>query len=423
MSKRGLDPLQVYIINQTVHWLIVGLIFPVLVLFILEKGLDIFEASMVMSGYSITTIALELPTGGLSDAIGRKRVYLLSLAVTLVGYVLIVLVDGFILIFIAAAVLGAARALSSGSIEAWFIDEFNRTNPQGNLQHALARAGFFIPLGIGLGSLLGGAVPSVAAGLSSDLFGNPYALNFVLAAGMVVVQAALTVIMVKEAHRQFSKEAVMSGIRSTPHIIGISVQLGMRNPITRALIIALTVLGFAIAGLELLWQPRVSEILGATSDTWVLGVLAAAYFLATSLGSLASPAICRGFRDSYATVLLLARIGTAGALIALSFQQGIFGFAALFILIYFITGIEDSPHSTLFNKQVPSQHRSTLISFKSLMLQLGGVAGSITLGWIANSYSIATAWELAGVVLGVSAIAYLVLARHLHVGRSTGVSA
>ncbi len=40
MSQRGLDPLRVYIINQTVHWLIVGLIFPVLVLFILEKGLD-----------------------------------------------------------------------------------------------------------------------------------------------------------------------------------------------------------------------------------------------------------------------------------------------------------------------------------------------------------------------------------------------
>lgn len=214
----------------------------------------------------------------------------------------------------------------------------------------------------------------------------------------------------------------MDGIRSTPHIIGVSVQLGMRNPITRALIIALTMLGVAIAGLELLWQPRVSEILGGTSDTWVLGVLAASYFLATSLGSLVSPAICRGFRDSYATVLLLARIGTAGALIALSFQQGIFGFAALFILIYFITGIEDSPHSTLFNEQVPSQHRSTLISFKSLMLQLGGVAGSITLGWIANSYSIATAWELAGIVLGASAIAYLVLARHLRGERSAEVS-
>ncbi|HUL39512.1 MAG TPA: MFS transporter [Methanomassiliicoccales archaeon] len=416
MSNLGPDPLRVYIINQTVHWLIVGLVFPILVLFVLAKGLDIFEASLVMSGYSITTIALELPTGGLADAIGRKRVYLLSLAVTLIGYVMIVLVSGFVLIFVSAAVMGAARALSSGSIEAWFIDEFHRTNPHGNLQHALARAGFFIPLGIGLGSLIGGAIPSVAAAFSSDVLGNPYAMNFVVAAVIAIIQAALTAIMVKEAQRPFSKGAVMESLRSTPRIIGVSVELGMRNRITRMLIIAMTVLGFAIAGLELLWQPQVSEILGETSETWVLGVLAAAYFLASSLGSLVSPTICEELRNSYALVLLLSRIGTAGALIALSFQQGIFGFAVFYILIYFITGVEDSPHSTLFNQQVPSQHRSTLISFKSLMLQLGGVAGSVTLGWVANTYNIATAWQGAGIVLAASSIAYLALVLELRNG-------
>lgn len=145
----------------------------------------------------------------------------------------------------------------------------------------------------------------------------------------------------------------------------------------------------------------------------MLGLIAAGYFLATSLGNLVSPAMCRRFNESYATVLLLSRLGTAAALIVLSFQQGIFGFIVLYILLYFITGIEDSPHSTLFHQQVPSQHRSTMISFKSLMLQLGGVIASFTLGWIAKAYSIATTWEVAGVVLGFSAIAYLLLARML----------
>ncbi len=49
------SPLRVYIINQTFHWFIVGLVFPILILFVLEKGLDIFEASLVISGYSIAT--------------------------------------------------------------------------------------------------------------------------------------------------------------------------------------------------------------------------------------------------------------------------------------------------------------------------------------------------------------------------------
>lgn len=416
MAARASAPLRVYIINQTFHWFIVGLTFPILVLFILQKGLDIFEAGLVLSGYSIATIVLELPTGGLADAIGRKRVYLLSLAVMFAGYALIVFVDGFVLTFLAAAVLGSARALSSGSIEAWFIDEFTISNPNGNLQHALARAGAFFPLGIGLGSLLGGAIPATASSIAIDLFGNPYALNFVIAAFLALLQIGLTVLMVKEARRPISSGTVIDSVRTTPKNIAISVELGLRNPVTRLLIVAFMVLGFAALGVELLWQPRVAEILGDAGGAWVLGVLAAAYFLATALGSLASPAVCRVFREDYAAALFLLRILAGATLIALAFQQGIWGFAAVYILLYFITGIEDSPHSTLFNLQVPSQHRSTLISFKSLMLQLGGVIGSFSLGWLANAYSIPVAWEVAGLVLGISAVAYLLLVRRLRNG-------
>jgi len=70
MSKLGPDPLREYIIYQIVHWPIVGLVFPILVLFILAKGLDIFEASLVMSRYSITTIASSCPPAGLPTPSG-----------------------------------------------------------------------------------------------------------------------------------------------------------------------------------------------------------------------------------------------------------------------------------------------------------------------------------------------------------------
>lgn len=71
----GRDPLTVYILNQMVHWFIVGLTLPVMVLYMTDKGLDLFQAGLVMSVYSGTVILLELPTGGLSDSLGRKKVY------------------------------------------------------------------------------------------------------------------------------------------------------------------------------------------------------------------------------------------------------------------------------------------------------------------------------------------------------------
>jgi DHA1 family quinolone resistance protein-like MFS transporter len=51
----------------------IGIIFPVLSLAIIEKGLDYFQLGILMAVYSGVTVLLELPTGGLADSIGRKR--------------------------------------------------------------------------------------------------------------------------------------------------------------------------------------------------------------------------------------------------------------------------------------------------------------------------------------------------------------
>ena len=74
-------------LNQGFHWFIIGLIIPITALLQLEKRLDLFQIGIVMAVYGTTVILLELPTGGLADAIGRKRVYLISL-VMLFGAVL-----------------------------------------------------------------------------------------------------------------------------------------------------------------------------------------------------------------------------------------------------------------------------------------------------------------------------------------------
>jgi len=76
MSRKRL--LIVYTLNQTFHWFMIGLLFPVFVLFQMDKGLDLFQLGITNGVRAATIIFLELPTGGLSDTIGRKRVYLMS---------------------------------------------------------------------------------------------------------------------------------------------------------------------------------------------------------------------------------------------------------------------------------------------------------------------------------------------------------
>jgi len=401
-----LSPLRVYIVNQTVHWFIVGIGFPVLVLIALDKGLDIFQAGLALAFYSATTIILELPTGGLADTIGRKRVYLISLSVTFVGYLALVVSWNLTTFAVAATILGAARALSSGSVDAWFVDEFKRTSPGADLQKALAKAGVFIPLGLAAGSLVGGVLPGVLGRFMNSIGTSVYSINFLTSAALVVVQMFLTGILLHEAHHHRTQVGAIAGLKKAPEQVAISVRYGLRNPVLLALTIATIGVGVGAMSVELLWQPRVKELMDISQSTWVLGVLAAGYFLSLGIGSLASMPACGLSKGRYAHVLTVARIAMGAILVIMALQTTMLVFALLYFLLYFVNGIEGSPFSTMFNNEVPSKYRSTLLSFNSLTLQLGGLIGTLAFGYIAGSYSIGTAWEVAGALLMVSSLAY-----------------
>ena len=60
------------------RWFPVGLMVPVYVLLPLERGLSIAQVGAAAAVQGITVMVLELPTGGLSDAIGRRPVLILA---------------------------------------------------------------------------------------------------------------------------------------------------------------------------------------------------------------------------------------------------------------------------------------------------------------------------------------------------------
>ena len=145
MTKEKL--LRLFTFNQSFHWLMTGLLIPVLTLLLLKKGLSLFQVGIALGVYSGFAILFELPTGGLADSIGRKRVYLISLVVSFSAMTCLLFAQGFsALLIFGFMLMGAARALSSGTLDAWFVDEFWKIEPDGNLQAALAKAGIFIPI-------------------------------------------------------------------------------------------------------------------------------------------------------------------------------------------------------------------------------------------------------------------------------------
>lgn len=406
MAATDLDapgPLRPYIINQTVHWFIVGLIFPVLVLLVMDKGLSIFEAGTVLAIYSGTTVLLEMPTGGLADSIGRKNVYLTSLIVHLAAVLAFLMSFDYSTVALAAALMGAGRALSSGSIDAWFVDEFKARSPHGNLQRALARVNVFIPLGLGMGSLLGGLLPMTLGVMLQGSWGlSIYAANLIVVLAADLVQAAVTKIIIKEEVMNRERGTLVGSIREVPSVIASSIQYGVRSRPVLVLLLVMAVVGFGLTGLELLWQPRVQALMDGSAQTWVLGVLAAAYFLVTALGSALVTPLCARLGNDNALAMALLLVSMGASTLLLSLQSAILPFAAVYLMTYMFLGMTNSPYGAMYNDNVPAERRSTMLSFQSLVLQGGGLAGSVLLGYLAGGMGIPFAWSVAGTVILLS---------------------
>ena len=138
----GRKLIALYSIHQSMHWFATGLLVPVMALLQLEKGLDLLQIGLNVAISSATVMALELPTGGLADSFGHRKVYLYSMVVKTIAIVVVLFAQGFLFVLVGFLALGVARALSSGTMDAWFVDEFNRAEPEGDLQRALAVVGF-----------------------------------------------------------------------------------------------------------------------------------------------------------------------------------------------------------------------------------------------------------------------------------------
>lgn len=403
---------KIYILNQSLQWFMVGLILPILTVFQVEKGLDLFEVGIVMGVYSTSIILLELPTGALADTIGRKKVFIISVVLMFISFFGMLISQEFWHYIISFAFLGASRSLSSGTIDAWFIDEFEKKYPDGNLQETLAMVGIFVTLSLGGASLLGGYIPmSSLSVIISHIEGfDIYSLNFMIALFLALCQMLLTSVLIKEERIvEHQEKGILSGLMAFPSLIATSVHYGVKNHLVFLLILASVFWSFSLSGVEMLWQPKAKEVAGAEFQTSILGILGAGYFFAGALGSYISIPLCRLFKNDYAFVLFMMRffMGTVLVIMAISTTQ--VGFAIAYWTFFLINGVKESPHATIYNEAIPSEKRSTMLSFESFVMQIGGLAGSICLGYLANNFSIEYAWMFSGALITSSSLIYILV--------------
>jgi hypothetical protein len=348
-------------------------------------------------------LVLELPSGGLADALGRKPVLVLAAAMSIGATALLLVVHGVWLLAIVFAINGIARALDSGPLQAWFVDESMMIDPHVDIERELSRAEVVICAAIGTGALLGSGLVRFDGMLGIDRLVVPLIASLIV---QVVALGAITMLM--HEHRASAGWAsARRSVAEVPAVIHGAVIAIRASRLLVALVVAEFLWGFGMIAFETFFPPRLAELSGGVDEAaaWVGPVVTAAWVL-SALGAAAAPTLVHRFGSGWAGCML--RLTQGVTVVVMGLVAGPIGLVVAFLATYWLHGAANPVHYGLVHRNVDSAHRATVISANSLTSQFGGAISGIALGALADATSIGTAMVVAGVVLAVGAPLYLV---------------
>ncbi|MGA5556025.1 MFS transporter [Streptomyces lavendulocolor] len=395
--KQPLDPATARRRFATVtflFWLPVGLYLPAQVLLLTERGLSLAAVAGLYAVYSVTVAVMELPTGGLSDVVGRRAV--LAAAGLLNVCALTALALGTTLWALAAAMLlmGAGRALSSGPAEAWYVDTVQaHSGTDAELRTGLARGGTACAAALAAGTLAGGVLPLLlgtgsGAGArlarATDGLVVPLSVPGLLAAAVSALYVVHVLSALPEPPRPpATLRSVLGGVPAT---VAGGTRLAVREPLLRRVLLTAAAAGAALATVELLTPGRAAGLTGAPESGAVLfAALACAGFLCTAAGSHGAPLVARWTGGSERAALASLAVSGSGLLL-LGVTAAWDGTAAAVLaacaygLVYLGLGAAGPNENDLLHRRVDGSVRATALSVQSLALQSAGALAGLVAG-------------------------------------------
>jgi hypothetical protein len=389
--------------SLALRWWATVVAMPALVPLLLARGLGLAEVGLVMATFAAVTAALELPTGGLADAFGRVRTALVADVLAILGRLAFLLASDLGGFVAAAALGGAARALGSGALEAWYVDARRRLDPDGDLRAPLGRAGVVASLALATGTVVGGLVPLAAPWLGLGDAAGVGAMQLAFAASVALGIVALTA----TARLRDEDAGPPAGhAAARPDRVFLGAWSALRaDPALAGLALVGAATGGIVMAYEALFPAELAARWGA-SVTPVLGAALAGAFVATAIGQ-GLGAGARGRSTAGTTVIgyALAALGTGALAPTLPAPWGVAVALGGMWVVYGAIGYAGPALAAAFHARTPPERRAALLSVHSLAAYGGGVAASLGLGAAAAAFGTPVAWAAVAAAAAITATA------------------
>ena len=378
-----------------------SIIWGVNTLFLLDAGLSISQVFLANAAFTIGNVLFEIPTGVVADTYGRRLSFLLStvvLGITTLAYVGASHFNlGVVEFCIISVFIGLGFTFYSGAVEAWLVDALGQTGFKGSLDQVFARGGM-----VSSGATL---VGTTSGGLLGQLdLSIPFLVRSA-ALGVLFILAYKT--MKDLGFKKRSIKLADTG-RELRVIAKNSITYGWKQPTIRLLMLASAVqFGFMIWGFYA-WQPYFLQLL-ESNDIWIAGVVAALVSLAMILGNIFVDRVTRMCGSRSTLLLGAAALQTLGA-VGVGLADNFYLALASLLVTASTFGIIMPVRQAFIHSLIPSEQRATVVSFDSMVGNLGGTGGQASLGYLAQQKSYSAGYIVGGLCT-VLAIPLLVLVK------------
>ncbi len=361
---------------------------PVWIVFLIyEQGFTLTQITFAEGLYLVGVVLLEVPTGAVADRWGRSKSLALG-AFTLAGAVLVfAFATNFTILLVSFFMWSLATTLMSGADLALLFETLKASGEEEKYERIAGRGIAFTWGGVGIATLLGGPVAEI---ISTE------ATIYIGAATCVVT--GLVALLMWDAPHTAPGDAVNTRYFAT---IGRSFKETWQNTTIRPVVL---LTGTVIAGMEsthYLVQPylidRGIEIGGLFSLMQVpifLAGLSGAFFAARVKSASAGARL----------LILLPSIGML-ACATLAGAPGLTGYLALPVLVALVSTI-DPVATGIVNRAAPSDRRATILSISGMMRSLVMAVMAPVIGFLADGYSLSTAFAACGAVVVVALVLF-----------------
>lgn len=379
------DTTSVYYLLTFLFEFAAGLTAATYVLFLLSRGLDLFQVMLVNLSFMIGIFIFEIPTGAYADYFGRKKSVILSSIFLMMALFIYFLSSNIITFIIAEITAAMAFTFASGALDAWMVDSMETKQFTGKIDFIFSHAAIV------------GKVAALLAGLIGAYIGSmSLALPFGVGAFVALIAVFVSVFFLKE---NFVREKAMNWTGAVSQMVRITkdgVTYGASHKVVLWLIISSVIATFAFQPLNMYWSPRMNILAG--DKIWLMGWVWAGASFAMMMGSFLVKQLLKK-EKSYTWILMLTVLALGIPILLIS-TSNIFGVVLVGFVIYELgRGMQTPVQKAYLNRHIPSEQRATVLSFNSMMGRVGAALGLVILGFVAKNYSIQSSWFISGLLL------------------------